>query len=307
MTTRVLSVASQTAAADRTVAPKRGFVSISRGSYSSSSSSSSGEDSEVIDIPEVLNSRETLEFCGFIPEVAAMIFESWERQQIPGELGYGNDVIVEARYFVYKRAQNKGDASTREHNWRRALTDMGITQRLSDAILNSRFDVIRQKGPASYWALDSINIAWEFLEGLDKRIRKKQAELRELNTPSPSVQPRPAKRSQSGLADTFQEAPVLKLATMGAIPTAVEGRTMLYKGGAMTRLAGVFKEDGSLDLLRLHSSPPTDFHQTDNDLLYLTKHYDVAEKYAGFVRNRVDAEEGAVLHFAVPSDLLQDG
>jgi len=81
---------------------------------------------------------------------------------------------------------------------------------------------------------------------------------------------------------------------------------MLFKGGSMTRLVSVFNEDGSLTLKRLWSSRPTDFYRDKGTLLYLTKHFEVAEVYAKFLMCRVTPEEGAILHFAVPSDLLED-
>ncbi|KAK3364287.1 hypothetical protein B0T25DRAFT_60868 [Lasiosphaeria hispida] len=311
MSTRVLSVASQATAAVRGAAPKRGFSSISRASYSlSSSSSSSTSDEDTVEIPEVLNSQETLEFCGLTPEVSSVIFDSWRRlQQNPGQLGSGNDIVIEAKHYVRKMAEREGDAWLPEHDWRRALTAMGVSQRLSDAILNTNYTHVRKTASASHWALDTIDLAWEFLEGLDKRIRKKQNDnARELVTPSPSVLPRPViPNQQLGLISSYREPPVLKLATMSPVPQSIEGRTLLYKGGSMTRLVKVFKDDGSLDIHELSSTPPTDFHRQRETLLYLSKHYDVAQTYANFAADRVPAEEGAILHFAVPSALLEDG
>ncbi|KAK0702748.1 hypothetical protein B0H67DRAFT_595055 [Lasiosphaeris hirsuta] len=310
--TRVLSLESDMAAVVRGAANKRGFASISRASYSSSSSSSSSNDQDTVDIPEVLNSRETLEFCGLNTEVSDLIFESWERLQQtqgPGQPGHGNSIATEAKHYVRRMAELEGDAWRPDHDWRRALTAMGASQRLSDAILHSNYASLRNTASASYWILDTIDLAWEFLEGLDKRIRKKQADTagRDLVTPSPSIPPRPAMRNQSGLLGAYQEPSVFRFATMSAIPSTVEGRTVLYKGGSMTRLIKLFKdEDGSLNITQLFSSPPTDFHRLRDDLLYLSKQLDVAETYAGFAMTRLTPDEGGILHFAVPSELLED-
>lgn len=124
--------------------------------------------------------------------------------------------------------------------------------------------------------------------------------------PSPSIPPHPATRNQPGLLETYNESPVLKPATMATVPETVEGRTMLYKGGALTKMASIFNNDGSLNLSKLYSTPPTDFHPTRPDLLSFTKHLDIAEQYANFVQHRVPAEEGVVLCFAVPYELLDD-
>jgi hypothetical protein len=161
------------------------------------------------------------------------------------------------------------------HNWRQALSELGINRQLTDAILDSNFDEIRKSKSASAWVIDTFRISWEFLQGLDKRVRRKKDEQNGLVTPSPTTAPRPA----------------------------IDGKTMLYKGGAMTRLASVFKEDGALLIAKLFSPPPTDFHRERSDLLFFTK-LDIAKQYASFYRLRVPAEEGGVLTFAIPNELL---
>jgi hypothetical protein len=80
----------------------------------------------------------------------------------------------------------------------------------------------------------------------------------------------------------------------------------MYKGGSLTKMASVFNGDGSLNMNKLYSIPPTDFHRPRPDLLYFTKHLGIAEKYSNFVPHRVPPEEGAVLYFAVPDELLDD-
>lgn len=254
----------------------------------------------------MLNSQETLEFFGFQPDAANMIFESWEElQQTPGQLGYGEDIITSAEHYITHMADVE-DAWLPTHNWRQALIKMGINSNLTDAILDNNFDKIRKSASASAWVIDTFRTSWEFLEGLDKRVRRKKGEMDRLVTPSPSILPRPAIRNQPGLLDSYNEPPVLKLVTIAATPDIVEGRVMLHKGGAMTRLVSVFNDDGFLNVTRLFSLSPTDFHRTRTDLLYFTKHLDIAEQYSNFAQRRVQAEEGAVLSFAVPTELLDN-
>ncbi|KAL2017247.1 hypothetical protein VTK56DRAFT_2406 [Thermocarpiscus australiensis] len=264
----------------------------------------------IIEIPEVLNSRETLEFCGLNAEVSGLIFDAWEQlQQTPGELGYGDDIVTEAKHFVRKMAEQE-DAWLPEHDWRRALAAMGANQRLCDAIMDSDADDLRKTQSASDWVLDTIDISWQFLEGLDERIRKKHNAMQDtrdhLVSPSPDSQPRPAIRQQPGLLGTYREPSVLRTAAFEPVPSSVEGRTMLFKGGAMARLASVFNDDGPLNLPQLWSSSPTDFHRDRRNLPYFTKHFEVAETYAKYAVRRVSQEEAVVLHFVVPSELLED-
>jgi len=171
-TARVLSPQSEAAAVNRIAPPKRGYLTIFRTYYSTS------QDSESIEIPSALNSEESLEFCGFDVHASARIYEAWELfQQTPGEPGHGSDIINEARNYVKATARQEGDASSPhpKHEWRWALTGMGAKDRLCDAILNSRVtDVRKARGvSAQYWFLDSLDLAWEFLQYLDERIRNK--------------------------------------------------------------------------------------------------------------------------------------
>lgn len=177
--TRVLSPASEMLATvrDSGNAPKRGFSRISRASYSSSSTSSVTGHHETVEIPEELNSQATLEFFGFDESTAKTIFEAWRRmQQQPGELGYGNDIITEAEYYI-KRMAAVHDAWLPGRNWRQALTEMGIAQSLCDVILDDAFENIRKSKSASHWILDTFRTAWEFLDGLDKKVRHKKEEM----------------------------------------------------------------------------------------------------------------------------------
>lgn len=288
--TRVLSATSEAIAVVRSSdapPPKRGFTAISRASYSWFSPASN----DIVEIPEVFISQETLEFLGLQPEVAQAIFESWHAlQQTPEELGYGEDIITSAEYYV-KRMADIEDAWRFSRDSREALFIMGVNNNLIDAILDSDFDDIRATKSACEWVIDTFRTSWEFLEGLGGRIRRKKDEVGRVATPSPSIVPKPS---------------VLKPDTMTTVPDNIDGRIMLHKGGAMTRLVSVFNEDGSLNLSNLFSDAPTDFHQLRSDLLCFTKDIDIAKQYAKFSQRRVPVEEGIVLSFTVPTELLDE-
>ncbi|KAH6618176.1 hypothetical protein B0J18DRAFT_493093 [Chaetomium sp. MPI-SDFR-AT-0129] len=293
---RVLSATSEAIAIVRSSdadapSPKPGFYAVSRASYSFFTSASD----DVVEIPEVFNSQETLEFLGLRPEIANAIFEAWhDLQQTPGELGYGDDIITHAEYYV-KRMADIEDAWCPTHDWRQALFKMGVNSDLTDAILDSDFNEIRATKSASEWVIDTFQSSWQFLEGLDGRVRRKDYEVNCLLMPSPDVVLR--------VLD-YHGPPYLDLGTVVAMPNRVYGKTMMHKGGAMMGLVSVFKEDGSLHLPKLFSDGPTDFHPTRRDLVCFTKDIDIAEQYANFSQRRVPVEEGTVLSFAVPNELV---
>lgn len=254
--------------------PKPGFSSIRRSSYSSSPSTP-GRD-EVVEIPEVLNSQETLEFFGLRPDLAGELYEDWlESQQTPGELGYGEDIMSFA--FDYLKYQVRGMEFTRfstVDDWRQVLAELGVSRRLADAIFDANCAEIRKSRSPPDWVLDTFQIAWDFLRVLNARILRREMEQDGLVPPLPST-----------------------------APAARDGRVTLRKGGAMSRLASVFMEDGSLYISDVLSGAPTQFHHQRHNLLCLTD-LAYAEKCASFCHLRVPAEDGGVLAFAIPDELF---
>lgn len=254
--------------------PKPGFSSIRRSSYSSSSSAP-GRD-EVVEIPEILNSQETLVFFGLRPDLAGELYEDWlEFQQTPGELGYGEDIMSFA--FDYLKYQARGMEFTRfstVDDWRQVLAELGVSRRLADAIFDANCAEIRKSRSPPDWVLDTFQIAWDFLRVLNARILRREMEQDGLVPPLPST-----------------------------APAARDGRVTLRKGGAMSRLASVFMEDGSLYISDVLSGAPTQFHHQRHNLLCLTD-LAYAEKCASFCHLRVPAEDGGVLAFAIPDELF---
>jgi hypothetical protein len=99
------------------------------------------------------------------------------------------------------------------------------------------------------------------------------------------------------------EGPSVTVATLHP-PKEVEGRVMFFKGGNEKRLKACIDANGDIKLARIRTSPPSDFHPTSPTLLYLTKDHHVANMYAGFAERRFNSRKGAVMHIAVPHDLV---
>lgn len=69
------------------------------------------------------------------------------------------------------------------------------------------------------------------------------------------------------------------------------------------RFAAAFDDAGTFKISKLCSKFLTDFHRDRNDLSYLTKDLEIAEKYARYAQRRVSLEKGCVLSFAIPNEL----
>ncbi|KAF2449145.1 hypothetical protein P171DRAFT_186750 [Karstenula rhodostoma CBS 690.94] len=179
----------------------------------------------------------------------------------------------------------------------------GIKDSTRRRIMDTRFDRLRLSQSAEFWALDTLDISWEFLDGLDRRLQKSKDES-DLRSISPDMTTKPSKavKPDSSLTTTLHSGSLeLKAAVEEETPTHVPGRVLVYKGGAYSRIISIFHQDGSLNLRQIVSTPPCDFHPDRRDL-YFTKQRDVAVDYAEWAHNRVPPQEPAVLTAAIPAE-----
>ncbi|GJC99026.1 hypothetical protein CH63R_11085 [Colletotrichum higginsianum IMI 349063] len=203
----------------------------------------------------------------------------------------------------------KQDAIDGDDDWHTALRGMGISDDMRQRIMNPEFTDIRLTGSASYWALDILQEAFDFLSVLSDRIDKKYKSdnINCSNTPDESDQPRPAilggRRARTGTSSASNDTP-----TPSSLPPKhIDGRTMLFKGGSESRLSEAIDENRGLLIGKLYSTAPTDFHPSSNELVYLTKHHDVALLYARYKAECLPPVKAAVLHIAIPNQLIGDG
>lgn len=267
-------------------------------------SSTNSRDS--VDIPEDFNSKEFLLFAGFTGHVASQIWDAWQKR------GDRQDWLIDdARHYI-RAAARKHDAVERSDDWDLALREMGLDDRLRQAILHPDFESIRLTGCACSWALDTVNTSFDFLQGLDDAIGKKQrggSEIERVDSPDESSKPRPAiapnRAHQKAGSSSAATAPNVKVSTQPPLER-VEGRTMFFKGGSQYRFEQAVQLDGSLGIRGLQSQNPTDFHPTEATYMYLTKHREVAHRYARYAEERFPSSKGAVLQIAIPNHLVSD-
>ncbi|PSN61188.1 hypothetical protein BS50DRAFT_652081 [Corynespora cassiicola Philippines] len=261
---------------------------------------------DTIEIPDILNSVESLVFCGFSQEASERIFERWDRNSKetgPGELGYGEDIMELARGYIRYMSRDR-DAYLEDDDWIGALRTQGINQVTLNRILDPAFKDIRLSASASEWALDTVGLSWEFLDGLDSKMKQKQKDKQlRSSSPDPSTNPSKAKKPTPLNTTIHDGSGSLRTDMEVEPPKQVQGRTMLYKGGGFERLISIFNPDGSLKLNDIVSTPPCDFHPKDIDL-YFTKQHDVAKRYADYVARRSPAQTSAIMTVAVPQEFI---
>ncbi|KAK1707141.1 hypothetical protein CaCOL14_008510 [Colletotrichum acutatum] len=279
-----------------------GFRTISMASYSSSSSS---EDS--VEVPNDLNSKEILLFSGFDDEIADMIWRHWcndEDQQ---------DFVIEAGRHYIKAKATELNAIDEDDDWDAALQNMGISTEMRQRIMTPEFKDVRCTQSAAYWALDNLDETFNFLSDLSNKIDKlyNATTIDRVKSPDENKKPQPAMRSgrrqgRSGQSSSSGDHSTPITSSSSSPPNVIEGRTMMYKGGSEARLQNGIDEAQSLLIGRLYSTAPTDFHPSSNELLYFTKHHNVATKYARYQAERLPAVKAAVLQVAIPNSLISD-
>lgn len=257
--------------------PRPCFRTILAANYSSSASPG-----ETVELPEDLNSYEFLIWVAFDEDTARSIYNRWKNW----DQSIGAELIDFALGHVDGQATVL-DADDEGHDWEGALTGMGVNDRLREAIMDPRFKDIRCTESASFWVKNTIDEGYDFLAYLEKRMEAlRTRRLLGTNTPDDLIQP------LSVVDDS------------GTPPSTIEGRTMYFKGGTEAQLLQSVHNDGSVDLNALASSTaPTDFHPTKRNCVYLFKDKVVAEKYAGYIGERVPSAKAAVLCIALPSAL----
>ncbi|KAI3395420.1 hypothetical protein diail_1349 [Diaporthe ilicicola] len=280
-------------AADSSVSPpaKRGASWRQISIYSSSSS----DDSSIINIPETLDSLETLIFCGFDDEPAStLIIPEWERQN---ELFPERDRTLMDEAMRYMRSKILDD-----QDWHSSLKTLGLSTDLINRIMNPEFDDIRATGTPLFWATDSVEEAYSYLSHLIKKTEKVlKADPDRINSPAPNASPKKAMKVAANLG----REPLDVLWEAAKKPENIEGRTIFYKGGPKWSLENAFGGEHGIDITWLLSAPPTDFHPSAG-YIYTTKQKEVALRYCRFQAERVPAVEPGLLAMALPTSTLPD-
>ncbi|KAI9807144.1 MAG: hypothetical protein M1825_005862 [Sarcosagium campestre] len=256
---------------------------------SSYSSSSSEESNDTVEVPEFLESEETLRFLGYDKSSARRIWDHYQtlvREFDPSPVCF----------FTIARAEiedNESDAIL-DQDWDTALKNMGIQSRLRRDILDEEFKDLRCTQSAKYWVLETFEERIEFLLGLNSSIASKavQAPARQTARPSsPSSHAHPSRPTSSRGESTSKSSPVGVVSPPSAESVPEEDKVVgpdeqiFYKGGSLDRLqAGKVGEQG-LDMRKIRTPPPSDFCGSESGC-YMTKQKELAWIYANYAKRR---------------------
>jgi len=142
-------------------------------------SSSRGSGAEVIadlEIPAVIESKETLEILGFRPEEAERLWNFFCK--IPES----HEIDFESFLFEVLTQDGIQDAGG-DDDWRKCISLLGLTNAYADRLLDPIFDDVRLTGTCKFWCKEFIRGDYKTLDLLNSTLRRDLEKLRQWDFP----------------------------------------------------------------------------------------------------------------------------
>ncbi|KAH7128456.1 hypothetical protein B0J11DRAFT_271760 [Dendryphion nanum] len=268
------------------------------------------------DFPQQLDSPEAVEFLGFNPEVAKIIFDDWNQETIKSGLEPDPYVLLE---FALGRAQNLNDLSDRPPLI--AMRDIGITRHVAEAITDPRFTNIFESESLYFWVEDTIKVNLATLVRLQQRLKECAAQIVQVKkgkgkrskvetnvavSAAESSQPTPSQPTIT--MDTESDNRHLPEPHVAVIvkPTIHPNHVTLYKGKAPADIdptEQLIQDDGTLNLISILSRSGGDFN-LDRDAWYFTPEIGTAEQYRLFAATRNKTAETWIIQIQIPETFM---
>ncbi|KAJ5410475.1 uncharacterized protein N7487_004834 [Penicillium crustosum] len=290
--------------------------SVSSSSTSSSSSASvatHGFQPNVIrtfDIPMAEESVEVLEYIGFVPDVARLIYDRYCGRPSPSQ--NPDDLMAYVTAHLASLSRRQYDNMSHQE----ALADVGLTRQIQEAITDPRFSHIFGTQTLTYWAQDTVETNYAALlrqqqllqSHANKRIAHKKKHKRPRHEPSredqdPSEQ-QPVTATINMTPQDFQFPDPYVMVQPDA--NILADHISLYKGKAYDKLrpAGdIIESDGTVNLRPLSTYPGGDFN-FDFNAQYWTPEIETAEEYRKFAERRSPAADTCIIHIQVPRPFI---
>jgi hypothetical protein len=289
---------------------ENGYRKISNSSYMSLDSTDS---QATVQIPEEINSINTLEFLELTPQIASQLFTRFTalKESDPERA----DILEVAKQHVESIA---GNAFVENDDWCGLMQRIGVTQKFQIRIMDPAFKAWRLTSSAKDLILWMMDERFFFLLSLDNIIQtapkhagRKNSSMDlqgKLKFNTPTVPIRFSSKNKTMPATGVFNTGGMSVATKASEPPSeLNGCTMLFKEGSIVRLEKVFVAQNGVNFGQLLSNPPCDFdHMYSPRGLYLTKQQQVAYEYSQWAK-RVFEENVVpvgILCVAVPDHLL---
>ena len=238
---------------------------------------------DVLDVPTEWNSPQHLQFCGLRPEVAGRFFAEWRVRNGEGDGWLKGNAVDECLVDVALGGMRsrRYEELYASDDWEGALRELGLAEDVVAAIMDPRYDEVRELGDPFYWAKDTIATNHNFLLELTRRIRARKDYFTDLL------------RARDGEA---------RPAPLDPEPKAEPGTCMYYiplAAHAVGKLFDVFNNAHPGFV-----SSGSELHPSAQHYIHLLKERSVAEGMARYTAARCRAKEAVVLHVPVPESVV---
>ena len=262
-------------------ASRRGFTRIPSLAYTNAD-----HGYDTLDIPTEWNSPQHLQFCGLRPEAAELHHARWKAKAVGDEEdgwlkgSAADECLVDVALSGMRTARY--DRLRRADDWKGALAELGLAQDVIDAIMDARYEKIRELGDPFHWATDTIVTNHNFLLELNRRIRaRKDYLVRVRSICEEETSPSPMHLELQNTGDS-------KIYYM-PLPAHAIGKVFDVFNAAHPGFV----------------SSVSELHPTAQHYIHLLKDKSFAMDFASYTASRCRAKEAVVLHVPIPTLVVE--
>lgn len=238
---------------------------------------------DVLDVPTEWNSPQHLQFCGLRLDAAERFFAQWRVSYGEGDgwlKGHALDECLVDVALAGMRSQRYEELYA-ERDWEGALRELGLADDVVAAVMDPRYEAVRELADPFYWARDTIATNHDFLLELTRRIHGRKEYftqlLRERDGKAHPAPPDPEPREVPGTSTYYIP-----------LPAHAVGKLFDVLNGAHPG----FVSSGS------------ELHPSAQHYIHLFKERSVADGMAKYTAARCRAKEAVVLHVPVPESVV---
>ncbi|THZ62651.1 hypothetical protein D6C86_03583 [Aureobasidium pullulans] len=272
-----------------------------------------------LDLPEIANSTEGLEFIGFDPKFAAHIFRTYDKYKAVESDPDEFFTFVHGHIIQITSAAFSGPSE------RSSMTKIGICQEVQDAILDPAFVDIYNTETLLFWIEDTLRANYSNLRLLLGRLHdqgnielakksKKKKKRAKLESAFPAASA--SAQEETGLEEDIAAVTLSSESAENLFkhcvvvetpPKILDNHTILWKGKVSSELvaheAPFFMENGALNMLHLNSRAGGDFN-SQQEVHYWTTEKETAEQYRKYAARRSPLVETWMIRIQVPNEFL---
>ncbi|KAF2227550.1 hypothetical protein BDZ85DRAFT_315118 [Elsinoe ampelina] len=272
-------------------------------------------------IPDHKFSAESYQFLGFTRAKSDHLFKLFS-DQMPGDDFPSSFLHIAIWEVNHPQIQ---DAYSPTDDWAACIDSIGIADELKSAIMDPRFDDVKFTASCKFWVQESVEAAYDTLCSLNEDLKSRQSQIMRArpvgrrhagsvsslpsqNSPSskklaPAGQASRDTKEQDNKSASLVDETITQAEELG-VPSHLEGHTMLWTAGVKEKLERFYDTGTRKVSLRALAMAPGDF-SGQIKVAYFTPQLVTADRYAVWLKHRVQKAEIAVAQIAVPNVFIE--